>query len=176
MAVFGAFLLIIWISDDSARWAGKHPDWSWPKSFLMGAAAGGLTLVVMVALLLIIALALYAVRLLLSPYHRHVLNDLSYALTDLRAMALRRSGDGMLRMASYDSPNKPKAMLRKNGSGDVTFGYKGHLLARWGRRRLRNSSCLVFENIDEAATVYRLTQAALDERERLKAQPAAIIS
>ena len=163
-------LIVILIGAYGTEVGSKHHDWSWSRSFLAATVTVGLMLVAMMALLFSMKLVLIAGRFARSPFHRQALNDSSYALTDLRAMALRRSQSGALRMSSYDSVNKPRAMLREDGSGNVIFGYKGGLFPRWGGRRTPNASCLVLENIDNAATVYRLAQVALEERALSKAQ------
>lgn len=169
-AVVYVIMIVILIGACGTEFGSKHHDWSWSRSILVGAVTVGLMLIAMITLIFSMKLVFIAIRFARSPFHRQALNDSSYALTDLRAMALRRSQSRALRMASYDVVNKPEAKLRKDGSGNVIFGYKGGLFPRWGGWRTPNASCLVLENIDDAVAIYRLAQAVLEERALPKAQ------
>jgi hypothetical protein len=128
------------------------------------------------ATITVLAYLLYFIVILLCSYFGSKLSDISYALTDQRALVIDRSSGTVPKMATYDSISRSEAWLREDGSGNVEFGYKGAGYARWGRRKDVNSTSLTFNDIADATKVFHLTQQVLKDRVVANSRPTSLTS
>lgn len=160
----GAALLPIFLGGFLAeKIHDRQPEWSLLQ-LILASTAGLAFMLTFFATISVLVYLLYFIVILLRSYFGSKRNDISYALTDQRALVIDRSSGTAPKMATYDSISQPEARLREDGSGNVEFGYKGAVYARWGRRKEINSSSLTFESIDDAATVLQFTQQVLKDR------------
>jgi hypothetical protein len=159
----GALLLISVGGVFAEKIHDRRPEWPLLQ-LIVSSAAALVFLLTFLAVISVLCYLLCFIAIFLCSYFSSKLSDISYALTDQRALAIDRASGRVAKMATYDPISRPEARLREDGSGNVEFGYKGAVYARWGRRKEVNLSSLTFENIDDAAGVLQLTQQVLNDR------------
>jgi len=103
-----------------------------------------------------------AVALFLASRRVARLRRTSYALTDRRAMKIEQADQPRLTSSALDFVNRFATNIRRDGSGDLVFGYRSEYVrsARYGGH-WEEKPRLTFEDISDVRRVLSLAQEAL---------------
>jgi hypothetical protein len=142
LAPSGLVLLAMWLGARQSSWSEVSGHWlPWVSLFALNA----------------IFLAIFAVL----AYRRTTrLKETVYALTNRRAIKLRIS-QAEPNSSALDLVNRFKTHIRRDGSGDLVFGYRREYVNYGEGSRWEDIPRLTFEDISDVRRVLSLAQDAL---------------